>query len=232
MTCALWLVTCDLCLDEASYLPGLSRHDTRRPPGAPCDAAGFHVDVGRARRDSPFGGPIAHGSLTLALVAPMTMALGPIPPDAASGLNYGLDKVRFVAPVRAGARVRNRAIAACPTFFPGEGCSLSTSYVNVFYDRFWRDLHDEWSAIDRTQDDDRRDAKLNAFYREHRDRFVDSYAATSPVEDIAETWAFFILDSQPAGTSEIDQKLGFFYSYPELVTLRSHIIGNLCAENP
>jgi acyl dehydratase len=68
----------------------------------------IHVDVERAKNESPFGGPIAHGYLTLSLVAPMAMAVGLIPPDAASGLNYGLDKVRFVAPVRAGARVRNR----------------------------------------------------------------------------------------------------------------------------
>ena len=68
----------------------------------------IHVDVERAKRESPFGGPIAHGYLTLSLVAPLAMDLGLIPPDAATGLNYGLDKVRFVAPVKAGARVRNR----------------------------------------------------------------------------------------------------------------------------
>src|SRR5262249_4584858 len=72
------------------------------------DRQWIHVDVERARRESPFGGPIAHGYLTLALVAPMAMELGLIPPDAATGLNYGLDKVRFIAPVRTGARVRSR----------------------------------------------------------------------------------------------------------------------------
>ena len=69
----------------------------------------IHVDVERCQRESPFGGPIAHGYLTLSLVAAMVMELGVIPPDAATGLNYGLDKVRFVAPVKAGARVRTRA---------------------------------------------------------------------------------------------------------------------------
>jgi acyl dehydratase len=73
------------------------------------DRQWIHVDVERARRESPFGGPIAHGYLTLALVAAMVMELGVIPPDAASGLNYGLEKVRFIAPVKAGARVRMRA---------------------------------------------------------------------------------------------------------------------------
>jgi acyl dehydratase len=73
------------------------------------DQQWIHVDVERARRESPFGGPIAHGYLTLSLVAAMVMELGIIPPDASTGLNYGLDKVRFIAPVRAGARVRSRA---------------------------------------------------------------------------------------------------------------------------
>jgi acyl dehydratase len=73
------------------------------------DRQWIHVDVERARRESPFGGPVAHGYLTLSLVAPMVMELGVVPPDAAAGLNYGLDKVRFLAPVKAGARVRNRA---------------------------------------------------------------------------------------------------------------------------
>jgi acyl dehydratase len=80
------------------------------------DRQWIHIDVDRARRESPFGAPIAHGYLTLSLVAAMVMELGVIPPDAATGLNYGLDKVRFIAPVKAGARVRTRAslIAAEP----------------------------------------------------------------------------------------------------------------------
>ena len=72
----------------------------------------IHVDVERARRESPFGGPVAHGYLALALVAPTAMDLGAVPPDAAAGLNYGLDKVRCMAPVDAGARVRNRVVLA------------------------------------------------------------------------------------------------------------------------
>jgi len=76
------------------------------------DRQWIHVDVERARRESPFGGPIAHGYLSLSLVAAMVMELGVIPPDAATALNYGLDKMRFVAPVKAGARVRLRASLA------------------------------------------------------------------------------------------------------------------------
>ncbi|WP_044590767.1 MaoC family dehydratase [Bradyrhizobium sp. LTSPM299] len=72
----------------------------------------IHVDVERAKRESPFRAPIAHGYLTLAMVAPLAMQVGIIPSDAAAGLNYGIDKVRFLAPVPSGARVRLRVVLA------------------------------------------------------------------------------------------------------------------------
>lgn len=72
------------------------------------DRQWIHVDVERAKRESPFGGTIAHGYLTLSLLASLAMEIGIVPKDASAGLNYGLDKVRFMTPVKAGARVRNR----------------------------------------------------------------------------------------------------------------------------
>ncbi len=68
----------------------------------------IHVDVERARRESPFGGPVAHGYLSLSLLASLALEIGVLPPDAATALNYGVDKVRFMSPVKAGARVRSR----------------------------------------------------------------------------------------------------------------------------
>jgi acyl dehydratase len=70
----------------------------------------IHVDVERAERESPYGGAVAHGYLTLARIAPLSMQIGVIPKDAAAGLNYGVDKARFLAPVPAGARVRLRVV--------------------------------------------------------------------------------------------------------------------------
>lgn len=67
----------------------------------------IHLDAERAARDGPFGGTIAHGFLTLSLLAPtgFEVLLARVTPK--SVVNYGLDKVRFVAPVRSGKRVRN-----------------------------------------------------------------------------------------------------------------------------
>ena len=67
----------------------------------------IHVDVERAKA-SPFGGTIAHGYLTLSLVAPITMQLVKVT-DATAGLNYGLDRVRFPAPLPVGAQWRGGA---------------------------------------------------------------------------------------------------------------------------
>jgi len=74
------------------------------------DRQWIHVDVERAKRESPFRGPVAHGYLALAMVAPLSMEVGVIPKDAAAGLNYGIDKVRFLSPVPAGARARLRVV--------------------------------------------------------------------------------------------------------------------------
>ena len=68
----------------------------------------IHVDAERAKRDSPLGTTIAHGYLTLAMLAPSTFDVVVKPAGISQALNYGLDRVRFIAPVRAGSRVRNR----------------------------------------------------------------------------------------------------------------------------
>jgi acyl dehydratase len=67
----------------------------------------IHVDVERAKKESPFGGPIAHGFMTLSLVVPLATQTYTIT-DAKMGVNYGLNKVRFPAPVPVGSKVRAR----------------------------------------------------------------------------------------------------------------------------
>ena len=68
----------------------------------------IHVDAERAKRDSPLGTTIAHGYLTLAMLAPSTFEVVVKPAGISQALNYGLDRVRFIAPVRVGSSVRNR----------------------------------------------------------------------------------------------------------------------------
>jgi len=66
----------------------------------------IHVDPVRAKKETPFGGTIAHGYFTLSMLAPMSYEALPQIEGRAMGINYGLDKVRFLTPVPAGGRVR------------------------------------------------------------------------------------------------------------------------------
>jgi acyl dehydratase len=67
----------------------------------------IHTDAERAKRESPYGGTVAHGFLTLSLL-PALLANALQMVDMKMGLNYGLNKVRFPAPVPVGSRVRAR----------------------------------------------------------------------------------------------------------------------------
>jgi acyl dehydratase len=71
----------------------------------------IHVDVERAKAESPFGGPIAHGYLTLSLLIPMWSQVLTVT-DTTMAVNYGLNKVRFPAPVPVGSKVRLTATLA------------------------------------------------------------------------------------------------------------------------
>ncbi|MFO1285856.1 MAG: MaoC family dehydratase [Rubrivivax sp.] len=86
----------------------------------------IHVDVERARRESPVKSTIAHGFLTLSLLAPTSFDLLISRVEITQAMNYGLEKVRFLAPVRAGKRVRNRVKIAA-TEDKGNGRLLLTT---------------------------------------------------------------------------------------------------------
>jgi acyl dehydratase len=75
---------------------------------ATLDHQWIHVDVERAKRESPFGAPIAHGFLTLSLLPHFMHEAMTIRETLRMGVNYGLNRVRFVSPVRSGMKVRAR----------------------------------------------------------------------------------------------------------------------------
>ena len=90
----------------------------------------IHVDPVRAAAESPFGGPIAHGFLTLSLLSAMNFSGLPKIREQTMGLNYGFDKVRFAAPVKTGKRVRGRFTLA-EARFRGAGMLMTTYDVTV-----------------------------------------------------------------------------------------------------
>ena len=85
----------------------ITQHQVNLFAEATGDHQWIHVDPERARRESPFGAPVAHGFLTLSLL-PALMQSAMQMPGVKIGVNYGLNRVRFTAPVRSGSRVRAR----------------------------------------------------------------------------------------------------------------------------
>ena len=67
----------------------------------------IHVDPAAAAQ-TPFGGTVTHGFLSLSLLSRMAVEVLPVPPTTAMVVNYGFERVRFIAPVRSGKRVRGR----------------------------------------------------------------------------------------------------------------------------
>lgn len=92
---------------------------------------------------------------------------------------------------------------SCANFFVDEGCSMSGSYLNGFYNTF------------------RKNDPSNEF---DENKFVTEYAATNEVEDMAESFAFFVLSNGKLDEGLVkNQKVNYFYNYPELAKVRSQM---------
>jgi len=90
----------------------------------------IHVDEERAKAESPFGGTIAHGFLTLSLLSAMNFSCVPKVREQTMGINYGFERIRFMSPVKAGTRVRGH-FTLTDTRFRGAGMLMTTYDVSV-----------------------------------------------------------------------------------------------------
>ncbi|WP_416147476.1 hypothetical protein ACM26V_14715 [Salipaludibacillus sp. HK11] len=111
---------------------------------------------------------------------------------------------------------------SCQFLLLDEGCTQSDSYIQVFFDKFWVDIRDEVNSLASDPD------MLYDYYLDNEDNFVNDYAASSLEEDIAESFTYFVLQLFPDNTNRVqDEKISFFYDYPELVELRIEILSRL-----
>ena len=91
----------------------------------------IHVDIEKAKK-GPFGGPIAHGFLTLSLIPIFSKSAKFVPKDLKMGVNYGLNKVRFINPVPVGSQVRSRmVISAVEDKGPGRILMTTTHTIEI-----------------------------------------------------------------------------------------------------
>jgi acyl dehydratase len=90
----------------------------------------IHVDPERALAESPFGGTIAHGFLTLSLLSAMNFDCVPKIREQTMGINYGFDRIRFMSPVKSGSRIRGHFTLA-ETRFRGAGMLMTTYDISI-----------------------------------------------------------------------------------------------------
>ncbi|MFK9091687.1 hypothetical protein [Bacillus salipaludis] len=112
----------------------------------------------------------------------------------------------------------------CSTFLSDLGCSNPSSYINLFYEAFWKgEAEEDWRKMEQENDE-----QLEEFYDKHPNEFINSYAASSIYEDIAESWNAFIFNKRIKDTVPVyEEKINFFYQFPELVQMRAEILKNV-----
>ncbi len=99
----------------------------------------------------------------------------------------------------------------CNGYLADEGCADNSTILGRFYSAFWKGKFDPKAGADEN-------------FTKDEFAFVDDYAATNPVEDLAESFAYFVLKPKPANPQAVrDKKILFFYKFPELVKLRAQI---------
>jgi len=99
----------------------------------------------------------------------------------------------------------------CDGYVVDEGCADGSTILGKFYNKFWEGKFDP-------------EAGLEENFMKEQTAFVDDYAATNPTEDLAETFAYFVLKPKPQNPQYTsDNKILFFYQFPELVSLRKQI---------
>ena len=120
----------------------------------------------------------------------------------------------------------------CDTFVYRWNCPKEESYLNKFYLTFWQDIYQEWKKdVNHPPYNDEEEARdlVHRFYMKHKEQFKEEYAATNLSEDMAVSFASFVLESPPSGDSIPEQKVNFFYQFPELVQMRKEMIKGICS---
>lgn len=104
----------------------------------------------------------------------------------------------------------------CKTYYDVVGCSMSQSYINTFFNRFWKG--EKYTYIQNIESGE------HDLYLQNPNDFINDYAATEPREDIAESFANFVFENKDeTPNTQANQKIQFFYNYPELIQLRDDI---------
>jgi hypothetical protein len=117
----------------------------------------------------------------------------------------------------------------CQTYYSVyEGCSFKKSHINIFYQKFWKELEiEQQKAKELAETGKGTDSFLKEFYQKTKDYFVSDLARNNPNEDFAETFANFVLKEKPIDNKVNSQKIIWMYQQPELVQIRNEMLESL-----
>ena len=102
-------------------------------------------------------------------------------------------------------------------------CYNADSYINLYYQAFLKEYEEQWLYVEYRTSEER-----IAFYEENKDLFVTTYATVTPFEDIAESFAYFMLTPYNDSPQTVpEEKINFFYQFPELVEYRAFVLKEL-----
>lgn len=105
-----------------------------------------------------------------------------------------------------------------------EGYARKGSYIDLFFNRFWGGkIWQDWDTAYNYASDEERSLAIEELFHNNINNFVTEYAAENPEEDFAESFMYFVLKEQPLGYTTKEQKILFFYQFPEFVRYRNHI---------
>jgi len=113
----------------------------------------------------------------------------------------------------------------CEDYFNNHGCPSPNSYLRKYVDEFWSERSLERAGDLVYSEDLFRD--INDYYKRNKNNYVSDYAATSPEEDFAETFMFFVLDIDVKGGTVADDKINFFSRFSKFLEFKQEIILNL-----
>ena len=117
------------------------------------------------------------------------------------------------------------AITNCESYFSVHGCPAENSYLRQFVDSFWTASDLKRAERFAKAGDDFESAYV--YYDSHKNNFVTNYAASSPEEDFADSFMFYVMGEPVKGGSTARQKVDFFKRYPHFVSVREEILSNL-----
>ena len=121
-------------------------------------------------------------------------------------------------------QMKNAEYSCAPNYYNDlAGCMKESSYLNAFYQEFWAEIYHDFKWALEFDDYETFSEHNTEFYLKYQKYWLTVYSSENPDEDFAESFMAFVLKEKPSAPTFAEQKILFFYQYPELVEMRDFI---------